>query len=93
METINVTVWTVMQGDEGSAFLRDLNVSRERAKKAFETAAAEIDDATVRLLSDEGLQAGNGTDWVRLEPRAMTVTLGDLTRAIAQASGADHPTP
>ena len=93
MEKINVTVWTVMQGDENSAFLRDLNVSRERAKNAFETAAAEIDDATVQLLSDEGLQASNGIDWVRLESRAMTVTLSDLTRAISEASAIEHPTP
>lgn len=93
METIEVAVWIVTQGDESSAGLRELNVSRERAKKVFEQAASEIDDASVRLLPCDGLQVGNGADWVRLESRAMTVTVADLIRAIAEATTGRNSAP
>jgi beta-galactosidase GanA len=92
MEMIDVTVWTVTQGDENSASLRDLNVSRDLATALFQAAVGEFDDMRVRLLPGDGAEASNRADWVRLEARSMTVALSDLVRVIAEASPAS-PAP
>lgn len=78
MGTIDVTVWTVMQGDEDAAFLVGLDINRDRAKDAFERQAREI-EAMIPQDNEEGaLRVYAGCEWVELASRVMAVPFEEV---------------
>jgi hypothetical protein len=84
MQTVDVIVWTVMQGDEEGSGLVGLNISRELAEITFHQQAREIEAPSGKETEIGGLRADAGCDWVEMKPRTMTVPVADLLGLLRQ---------
>lgn len=84
MEAIDVTVWTVMQGDEEGSGLVGLNINRQLAELTFHQQAREIEAPSEQENEVGGLRANAGCDWVEMKPRTMTVPVADLLGLLRQ---------